>query len=275
MNLTGYENTENKPSILVIDSGIGGLSVCESILANEQNLQIIYFADDAFFPYGLQDEAVLRQRLKYIVAEMLARHQPELIVLACNTVSTLVLPELRASFDVPFVGVVPAIKPAASMSKTKRIGLLATPATVKRAYTDQLVSDYADECDVIRVGSSELVVQAENLLQGRVVCRDTLSRVLKPFHCFNGQKPVDTIVLGCTHFPFLQHEFRRILPEVMWVDSGAAIAMRVFSLLADVDFSRVEAPVHQLYFSNKKPDYPVFSGALKRLGFLRHDVSCF
>ena len=99
-------------------------------------LQIIYFADDAYFPYGLLPEQVLRQRLREVVSAMLLQHKPELVVLACNTVSTLVLPDLRAEFDVPFVGVVPAIKPAAQMTQSAVIGLLATPATVKRQYTD-------------------------------------------------------------------------------------------------------------------------------------------
>ena len=120
----------NAPSILVIDSGVGGLSVCQSILSSGDSLQVIYFADDAFAPYGLLEEQVLEGRLEKIVSSMLALHQPQLVVLACNTVSTLLLPQLRAQFDVPFVGVVPAIKPAAKHSITKKIGLLATPATV-------------------------------------------------------------------------------------------------------------------------------------------------
>jgi glutamate racemase len=257
-------------SILVIDSGVGGLSVCQSILAQQPRLQLIYFADSAFFPYGVLPEDQLRQRLKYIVSNMLSLHQPALVVLACNTVSTLVLPELRALFDIPFVGVVPAIKPAANLSLTKRIGLLATPATVNRSYTDQLISDYAQGCEVIKVGSSELVHEAEKLLRGQTVSTDVLQTVLKSFKNDQGRPLVDTIVLGCTHFPLLRTQLAEQLPGINWVDSGQAIANRVSHLLAGVtDMKKDASSTHQIYFSKPVQDEAALTASLKQMGL--HD----
>jgi glutamate racemase len=268
-------------SILVLDSGVGGLSVCQSILENQPDLQIIYFADDAYFPYGLLDEQILRERLHEIVCRMLQLHQPDLVVLACNTVSTLVLPELRANFDIPFVGVVPAIKPAAAISKTGQIGLLATPATVRRPYTDQLIQDYASDCDVQRVGSNGLVEQAEVYLSGQVVDERILREALLPFERASDETKVDTIVLGCTHFPLLKAALSKIMTHVTWVDSGAAIAKRVTSLLGDENgvaqsvSDDFESPCHQIYFSKMTPNEEVFSHALLGLGFKQYQLHCF
>jgi len=263
------------PSILVIDSGVGGLSVCQSILAAGSPLQVIYFADDAFAPYGLLDEKALEERLEKIVSSMLSIHQPQLVVLACNTVSTLLLPQLRAQFDVPFVGVVPAIKPAAKHSITNRIGLLATPATVKRAYTDDLINDYAGNCEVIRVGSNELVLQAEALLAGENISLDVIELILKPFLSDDVSPSVDTIVLGCTHFPLLKSHLHTVLPDVSWVDSGAAIAKRVHSLLNgknlrnhDLVPNSSDLIEHQIYFSKSLPSGAIFKAALVKLGFI-------
>jgi len=288
LNATADFRSHQKPptpdSILVIDSGVGGLSVCQSILAQQPQLRIIYFADSAYFPYGLLPEEQLSERLQQIVSGMLALHQPKLVVLACNTVSTLVLPELRARYDIPFVGVVPAIKPAASLSISKRIGLLATPATVNRPYTGQLIQDYAQDCEVIKVGSSELVHEAEKLLAGQSVSMDVLSAVLKPFKGEHGRILVDTVVLGCTHFPLLKTQLSELLPGVAWVDSGQAIANRVSHLLAAMPeraFSEntpsattghVNADItHQVYFSSPiTAQQRALGSTLKQLG-----MNCF
>lgn len=265
------------PSILVIDSGVGGLSVCQSILATDAHLQIIYFADDAYAPYGLLDEQALEARLEKIVASMLAIHQPSLVVLACNTVSTLLLPQLRAQFlEVSFVGVVPAIKPAASHSKTNRIGLLATPATVRRSYTDSLIENYAGECEVVRIGSNALVLQAEALLAGKVVSLNELAAILAPFKPRAEEPSVDTIVLGCTHFPLLKPHLKSILPDVSWIDSGEAVAKRVHSLLhaqRQIEGGGIQkaskSTTHQIYFSKSLPDRLIFKAALEKLGLLK------
>ena len=268
-NSTGLSMPE---SILVIDSGVGGLSICQSILAQQPTLQIIYFADSAYFPYGLMPEKELRARLIFIVGKMLALHRPKLVVLACNTVSTLVLPELRSMFDIPFVGVVPAIKPAAILSKNKRIGLLATPATVSRPYTDQLIDDYAQGCEVIKVGSSELVDEAESLLNNHSVNQKVIDHILNPFRVTEDQLGVDTVVLGCTHFPLLKNYLSDSLPAIHWVDSGEAVANRVTHLLAafskpGLDKLQFESEPHQLYFSKPVIHKDEFSNGLQNLGF--------
>ena len=264
-------------SILVIDSGVGGLSVCQSILRQQAQIQIIYFADSAYFPYGLLPEEQLSERLKVIVGNMLERHQVKLVVLACNTVSTLVLPELRSLFDIPFVGVVPAIKPAALLSQTKRIGLLATPATVIRPYTEQLIQDHASFCEVIKVGSNELVVQAENLLNNEPVVMSVIDEILRPFRGSSQQGGIDTIVLGCTHFPLLLEHFKSSLPDINWVDSGEAIANRVSYLLQEsCDDEKAVGMnltnVHQLYFSTPIQHKSEFSNVVRRLGFKVFDL---
>jgi glutamate racemase len=269
-------------SILVLDSGVGGLSVCQSILAKLPDTQIVYFADDAYFPYGLLDEEVLRSRLHEVVSAMLLQHKPDLVVLACNTVSTLVLPELRAEFDIPFVGVVPAIKPAAQLSQTGAIGLLATPATVKRPYTDNLIEDYARDCEVLRVGSSELVKQAEELLSGHPVDEDILSSILEPFRQEINGRSVDVVVMGCTHFPFLKAYLSEQLPGIKWIDSGEAIAKRVEHLLGEKAIRGLDASSgqnmetqHQVYFSKMIPNEEIFSQALIDLGLKQYQLHCF
>lgn len=255
-------------SILVIDSGVGGLSVCQAILARRPDIHITYYADDAYFPYGLLAEDKLIERLHSIVQGMLAQYQPSLIVFACNTVSTLVLPEFRERYDVSFVGVVPAIKPAAKLSETKHIALLATPATISRSYTDELINDFAVDCDVTRIGSSDLVVQAERRLFGDEVCQANIKEALKPLG--SKSKPsIDTLVLGCTHFPFLKADIQNILPSVNLVDSGDAIARRVDDLLSSTDSDvndLTNSTSHHIHFSKTLPNQTAFSATLSELG---------
>lgn len=285
-------------SILVIDSGVGGLSVCQSILEKNPHLQIIYFADNAYFPYGVLPENDLSERLTLIVEQMLAVYKPELVVLACNTVSTLMLPILRALHEIPFVGVVPAIKPAALISKTKRIGLLATPATISRPYTDQLINDYAQGCEVVRVGSSELVVEAEHCLMAQNVNQSVLERVLAPFKTSSETDRVDTIVLGCTHFPLLKVQLDKVMPGINWVDSGTAIANRVSFLLSEyaednkrdnnADFNvsfhnslnnnlsyDASQAKHQFYFSKPLMSQSGLNESLKAMGFSEFEFHTF
>lgn len=264
-------------SILVLDSGLGGLSICQPILALKQNIQLVYFADDAYFPYGLLASDTLSDRVQDVIAEMLAFHQPDLVILACNTVSTLLLPALRAKFDIPFVGVVPAIKPAARQSTTKKIGLLATPATVNREYTDDLIRDHAGDCEVVRVGSSELVLQAERLLAGEGVDSALIEVVVSEFIEPDNGVQVDTVVLGCTHFPFLKSELEKVLPGINWVDSGSAIANRVLDLLSRKEGrnSEIFKGAHQIYFSKNKPDEHTLSTVLRNVGILSYQLHRF
>lgn len=212
--------------MLIIDSGVGGLSIAKEIRQHCPDISINYLMDDGFFPYGTKDDAQLRLRLQRLCREITKVLSPKLIVIACNTASTLALNELRAEFNIPFVGVVPAIKVAAQQSKTGEIGLLATPATVKRTYIDNLIHDFASHCEVRRLGSDKLVVWAEEYLQGKAPkglyehLNHWLTEPTSPSH----------VVLGCTHFPFLKPLLAQYWPQIQWVDSGQAIARRVASL---------------------------------------------
>ncbi|MFS9542983.1 glutamate racemase, partial [Klebsiella pneumoniae] len=158
------------------------------------------------------------------------RYPLALAVIACNTASTVSLPALREKFAFPVVGVVPAIKPAARLTANGIVGLLATRGTVKRPYTRELIDRFANECRIEMLGSAELVELAEAKLHGEPVPLEELRRILRPW--LRMQEPPDTVVLGCTHFPLLQEELQRVLPEgTRLIDSGAAIARRTAWLL--------------------------------------------
>lgn len=215
--------------VLIFDSGVGGLSVYQEIYAQLPNVQYVYAFDDAGFPYGELPEEVLIERTQHIVSLLVDRHCIDLVVIACNTASTIVLPSLRAMLAIPVVGVVPAIKPAAMMSKRKAVGLLATPATVKRDYTNKLITQFASDCEVHRIGSTRLVEIAEEKLRGKDVSVAELAEILRPW-----QDKVDSIVLGCTHFPLIKQEIAQAFGSpVQIIDSGTAIANRVKALLGE------------------------------------------
>src|SRR6516162_6766905 len=160
------------PTILVFDSGLGGLTVYREIAKARPDARYIYAADDAFFPYGGHGEAALVDRVCALMDELIASHRPDIVVIACNTASTLVLPHLRTRFQVPFVGTVPAIKPACAQSQTKRVAVLGTEATVGREYTRALIRDFANGSDVKLVGSARLAGFAEAELDGTPVADD-------------------------------------------------------------------------------------------------------
>lgn len=218
--------------ILAADSGLGGLSIVAEIRKTLPQARFAYLCDNAYFPYGTKaDQALLAHFLK-VMAAAIARVSPDLIVTACNTISTICLPELRAATPVPVVGVVPAVKPAAALSKRKCIGLLATPATIDRPYTDDLIARHAADCRVLKLGSAELVALAEAKLLGHKVDLDRLREILAPFLTPPAAERPDVIVLACTHFPLLRAELEAISPpDIAWIDSGAAVARRVVEVL--------------------------------------------
>src|ERR1700685_4367625 len=155
-----------KKTILVFDSGLGGLTVYRESVAARPDADFLYIADDAAFPYGALPEPELIARVVNLLGELIAANRPDLIVIACNTASTIVLPELRKNFSLPFVGTVPAIKPACAASVTKRVSVLGTEATVQREYTRALIRDYAQDCTVTLVGAKSLAALAEEELAG-------------------------------------------------------------------------------------------------------------
>lgn len=219
----------SNPTVLFFDSGVGGLSVYQEVKALLPNLRYLYCFDNAYFPYSEKSESCLIERAVTICEKICTEHQVSLIVVACNTASTVVLPSLRAKFNCPIVGTVPAIKPAAQLSKNKVIGLLATKGTIQRDYVDDLIQQYAQDCQVKRIGSTEIVQIAEEKLQGIPVDFARLNAAVQLWH---NEPLLDTVVLGCTHFPLLKTELAQCLPQVQhFVDSGRAIASRIQSLL--------------------------------------------
>ncbi len=216
---------------LVFDSGVGGLSVLDAIVAAGPALSLDYAADNAWLPYGAKSDSALRARIPALLAALVEKARPDLVVIACNTASTIALDAVRAAIDLPIVGVVPPIKPAAAATKSGVIGLLATPATIARAYTDDLIARFAAHVRVVRFGSTALVAAAEQKLAGETPDQAAIEEAIAGLF---GQAPeIDVVALACTHFPLLADELRRAAPaSVMWMDSGAAIARRVCDLLA-------------------------------------------
>ena len=229
--------------ILVFDSGIGGLSVLTEIRRQLPNQTYCYLFDNARLPYGELSEADLIQGCVVLVTRLVAQIDAQVVVIACNTASTLVLPALREALTIPVVGVVPAIKPAALLSNSKHIGLLATPGTIKRAYTHELIERFAANCKVELFGSSELVLMAEAKAAQQPLDLSRLAQVLAPIKAAK----VDVLVLGCTHFPMLKTELQTYFGEgVLLLDSGEAIANRVKALLnndAENVAALVEGPI--------------------------------
>ncbi|GIL00863.1 MAG: glutamate racemase [Alphaproteobacteria bacterium] len=220
-------------SILVFDSGIGGLTVLREARVLMPDRRFVYVADDAAFPYGDWEEAALRERIVGQFAGLIDRHAPELVVLACNTASTLALAELRAAFaDTSFVGTVPAIKPAAERTRSGLVSVLATPGTVRREYTRELIRSFASRCHVRLVGSRHLARLAEAHIRGEAIADADIRAEIEP--CFvkgEGGRRTDIVVLACTHYPFLANVFRRLAPwPVDWLDPAEAIARRALSL---------------------------------------------
>ena len=213
--------------ILMLDSGIGGISVFREIKQQLPDVSIDYLFDNLHFPYGRLGERQLIARLVELIDGVVLRYKPQLLVIACNSASTIALPALRKHLSIPVVGVVPAIKPAALLSKTKVIGLLATQGTINRDYVVQLADSYAPDCSVIKVGTNELVAMAEQVFRGHSIDLNLLADVCQPLI-----NKVDTIVLGCTHFPLLRDQIASIMPQqVSLIDSGSAIANRVSTLI--------------------------------------------
>jgi glutamate racemase len=220
-----------REKILMFDSGLGGLTVFREVAAVRPQADYIYVADDAAFPYGALEERVLVARVVGLMGELIAAHRPDLIVIPCNTASTIVLPDLRKTFAVPFVGTVPAIKPACAASLTKRVSVLGTEGTVAREYTRALIRDFRQGCEVTLVGSKKLAGYAEAELRGAPAGDAAVLEEITPCFVDDGKR-TDTVVLACTHYPLLIDRLRTLAPwPVNFVDPAPAIARRVVELL--------------------------------------------
>lgn len=259
------------PHLLIFDSGVGGFSITEAIQEHLPHCKITYASDNAAFPYGVKQEEELIDRVDHVLHQLQQYSQADIIVIACNSASTIALPTIRQHFDCPIVGVVPAIKPAAKLSQTKVIGLLATPGTINRQYTRHLIQKFARNCQIISVGSSELVRIAENKLRGMIVDHDMLSTTVNPLR----RESIDTVVLACTHFPLLKSELQLALPDICnWIDSASAVARRVEYWLQQLNLPTEGKKIknhHQCLFT-KSSDIDSLKPYIHKHGFLKIEV---
>lgn len=226
------------PTILFFDSGIGGLSVVKEARIILPPMRYIYVADDAAFPYGAWEERALVERMIELFDDLLARFRPGLVVIGCNTASTVGIGALRHAFpDQVFVGTVPAIKPAAERTATGLVSVLATPGTVKRQYTRDLIERYAQQCHVRLVGSGNLAALAETYMRDGFVDEQAVKAEVTPCFMEEGGRRTDIIVLACTHYPFLVNRMRKVAPwPVDWIDTSEAIARRALALVGQMRF---------------------------------------
>ncbi len=213
--------------MIVMDSGLGGISVVRALRAARPGMALSYIADTAGFPYGKRSAVSIGTRARQIIQQATMAEEPGCVVLACNTLSTLCLEQLRAAFPFPFVGTVPAIKVAAQASASKRFTLLATPNTAHSAYSTNLITQFAQGCVVDCYGAPNLAVYAERMLLGETIDVATLRAELAPAFHDDARGKTDAIVLGCTHYPLILDQLRAAAAwPVQWVDSGEAIARR-------------------------------------------------
>ena len=215
-------------SVLVFDSGLGGLTVLARMRRLMPDLDCLYVADDAGFPYGAYEDRTLTCHVVQTVSRLIAAHRPRLVVIACNSASTLVLPHLRARHALSFVGTVPAIKPAAAATRSGLVSVLATPGTVARDYTRALIRDHAAGVSVTLVGAAGLAGIAEARMAGAMADPAAVAAEIAPAFVAADGGRTDTVVLACTHYPLLIAELRRAAPwPVTWIDPAPAIARRV------------------------------------------------
>lgn len=244
--------------VLVFDSGIGGLTVLREARVLMPERGFIYVADDAGFPYGGWEEQALRERILRLFADLLGRFDPELCIIACNTAFTLAGADLRGAFpDMRFVGTVPAIKPAAERTRSGLVSVLATPGTVKRAYTRELINSFAARCHVRLVGSQNLARMAEAYIRGEPVSEEAVAAEIAPCFVEAEGRRTDIVVLACTHYPFMANLFRKLAPwPVDWLDPAEAIA-RQARRLTPLSGDALQHPEGQDFavFTSGNPDF--------------------
>lgn len=262
-------DTSSTYNVLVFDSGVGGLSVFQEMQARLPNLNYVYVFDNKAYPYGELSPETLLERVSHIVEYHVKVHHIDLVVVACNTASTIVLPKLRKQLTIPIVGVVPAIKPASLLSN-ESVALIATPATITREYTKDLIRDFSDGKTVEMLGSTQLVDMAEAKLRGEAVDMQALSQLLRPI-C----DQVDVAVLGCTHFPLIRQEIKQVLGEgVILVDSGEAIARRVKALIQQLEATtKPMVRPHLIYSTAPTWQEGALNESLHELGFSPVQIS--
>lgn len=268
MTETKTESHLSGRRVLVFDSGIGGITILEALRQQAPHLNLGYAADTGFFPYGDKSDAALQARVPAVAAALVAETRPDVFVIACNTASTLALEAVRAAVDIPVVGTVPAIKPAAERTTTGTIGLLATPGTLRRAYTAKLLSDFAADVEVISHGSVDLVRLAEQFVAGEAVSDVEIAEAQAPLFEAAGATNIDKVVLACTHFPLLRDGLFATAPHaVEYIDSGAAIARQTLRVLSRPSETNSNATPVGAWVTSAIGGQPRLAKALARYGF--------
>jgi glutamate racemase len=252
------DRSSHRP-ILMFDSGVGGLTVLREARVLMPDRRFVYVADDKAFPYGAWEEPALQAHILDLFAKLLDRFQPVISVIACNTASTLVIDALRETFPGhPFVGTVPAIKPAAERTRSGLVSVLATPGTVKRQYTRDLIGKWAQKCHVRLVGSNNLAGLAEAYMREGFVDEEAVRAEIAPCFVQHDDLRTDIVVLACTHYPFLANRMRKTAPwPVDWIDPAEAIARRALSLLPAVDGALPQGEPDIAVFTSGKPDFAI------------------
>jgi glutamate racemase len=255
---------------LVFDSGVGGLTIADEIRRAAPDWIVDYAADSGFFPYGVKTDGELRARLPMLCAALVERAKPDLLVIACNTASTLSLADIRARVAVPVVGTVPAIKPAAELTKTGVIGILATPGTVRRAYLDDLERQFAAGKTVIRRGSAGLVDIAERAVRGQQVDQEQVAYAVKPMFDGPDGAQIDIVVLACTHFPLIRDAIQKACPPgVRLIDTGEAVARQALRVAPQTP-RPIGEPI--AYVTGGAANRAAMAPALSRFGYTAIEV---
>ncbi|WP_062235704.1 glutamate racemase [Aureimonas sp. N4] len=241
--------------VLLFDSGLGGLTVLREARVLIPERRFLYVADNAAFPYGNWEEEALRERIVTLFGRLIEEHRPSICMIPCNTASTLVLGDLRAAYPgMSFVGTVPAIKPAAERTRSGLVSVLATPGTVRRQYTRDLITQWASKCEVHLVGSVHLAALAEDYLRHGFVDENAVQAETAPCFIERDGRRTDIVVLACTHYPFLANRMRKTAPwPVDWLDPAEAIARRALSLLPSQSGEAPDGPDRAI-FTAGEPD---------------------
>ncbi|KHK92014.1 glutamate racemase [Novosphingobium malaysiense] len=253
--------------MLLFDSGVGGLTVLDEVRKLLPDAPIIYASDNAGLPYGSKTEAQVAARVSGLLGRMTERYHPRLVCIACNTASTIALGMVREVLEVPIVGTVPAIKPAAAMTKTGVIGLLGTEATIRQAYVDRLEHEFAADKLLLRYGAPSLVEAAEAKLRGEPFDCAAITEAAEALRAMPGGDRIDTVVLACTHFPLLHEELSRAFgPEVTFVHGAQGIARQIARLTAGQEWSR--QVLDRALFTGRGNVLEAYRAMLARYGLL-------
>jgi glutamate racemase len=246
---------------LVFDSGIGGLGVVRQLRALAPARPLAYLADNGFFPYGEKPDEILVPRIVKLLGQAIEILRPQALVVACNTASTIALPALRAAYSLPIIGCVPPIKPAAAASASKTIGVLATAATVRRPYLNDLIERFAPACRVLALGTPTLAELAEQKFRGGTV---DVGPAIAPLFLQPGGGGIDAIALGCTHYSFLLDEFVALYPGIGWFDPALPVAKQTLKITADLPQDQT-AQAQAAYFTGDE----ISNALLQPFGFSR------